>query len=97
MTYIKSIIEGNFLLLIIILPLIYFLIRDGLGALRAKTEQKKHTEAMIEAEKRIYALMKESDKHNEELIQNIRSLKESIDGSTDFIQSKLDDEKNKQS
>tara|TARA_B100000427_G_scaffold242924_1_gene205878 strand:- start:20261 stop:20548 length:288 start_codon:yes stop_codon:yes gene_type:complete len=83
------------LLLAIVLPVTYFILKDIFAFFRERNALKRHKKTIIESEKRILELIKQSDQNKVELLNQLSSLKNKIDGSISEIDDKINDEKEK--
>ncbi len=88
-------IEKYSILLAILLPVLYLFTRDFYAAYRSRRNFKRHKQSLIESEKRIIELIKQSDQNKVDLIKNLSSLKNKIDGSIADIDKQVNDEKEK--
>ena len=88
-------IEKYSILLAVLLPVLYFITRDFYAAYRSRKNFERHKQSIIESEKRIIELIKQSDQNKVDLINNLSSLKNKIDGSIADIDKQVDDEKEK--
>lgn len=77
MTSLLNFIQENvFMVLLVCLPLTYFILRDISVSLIQKERLKKHKEEFIASEKRIYELVKKSDQNKAELLNNLTKIRE---------------------
>ncbi len=88
-------IEKYSILLAVLLPVLYFITRDFYAAYRSRKNFERHKQSLIESEKRIIELIKQSDQNKVDLINNLSSLKNKIDGSIADIDKQVNDEKEK--
>ena len=92
---ITDFITQNSVYLAILLPITYFVVKDLYTAYRERKNLEKHKKAMIESERRIFELIKQSDKNKVDLINKLSSLKDTIDGSISEIDKESDDKEKK--
>ncbi|MBA95230.1 MAG: hypothetical protein CMP21_05720 [Rickettsiales bacterium] len=84
-------IKNNSVYIAIILPVAYFVFRDLYAAYRERRNLEKNKQAIIESEKRIYELIKQTDQNKVDLINQLASLKKKVDSSLSDIDNEIND------